>query len=308
MTGGREGGRTGSNAATLRFYGVRGSIPVPGPGTVRYGGNTSCALVQHAGEYLILDGGTGLRELGLEMIARHSNHPDLPASRPFHADIVITHTHWDHIQGLPYFRPLYDPKSRVRIHGPRQTSGLRDVIQRQMTWENFPIPPSAQTGVESILDHDAGKFAAGGWTVSGFGLCHAGHTLGYRVERPGTRSLAWITDNELSGGAHGIGPGWREGLVDFLQGTHMLVHDTTWADGHLPTVAGWGHSSPRQAVELARDAHVKTLVLFHHNPEFDDADMDRHLAGARATAREIAPELEVRAAIEGESLPLEENA
>ena len=287
-----------SDRPSLRFFGVRGSIPVPGPGTVRYGGNTSCGVIEYHGACLIFDGGTGLRALGLELEARG----------PLDADILITHTHWDHIQGLPYFRPLYDPRSRVRIHGPRQSSGLRDVIERQMTWENFPIPPSAQAGLEAIIDREAGQFAAGGWKVAGFGLCHAGHTLGYRVGRAGAKSLAWITDNELSGGVHGIGPGWREGLVDFLQDTDTLVHDTTWADGHLPTVSGWGHSSPRQAVELARDAHVKRLVLFHHNPEFDDARLDLHLAEARKTAKVLAPGLEVMAAIEGESLQLEGSA
>jgi ribonuclease BN (tRNA processing enzyme) len=265
---------------------------------VRYGGNTSCAVLQHEEEVLILDGGTGLLALGVELSARG----------PLDADLLLTHTHWDHIQGLPYFRPLYDPRSRVRIHGPRQTSGLRDVLERQMTWENFPIPPSAQTGIESVFDHEAGQFAAGGWNVGAFGLCHGGHTLGYRLERQGARSMAYVTDNELAGGAHGIGPGWRDALVDFLQGVHTLVHDATWSDARLPELAGWGHSSPAQAVELARDANVRRLVLYHHNPEFDDAAVDGHLAGAAKTARDIAPGLEVIAAIEGESLKLEEQS
>jgi len=282
----------------LRFYGVRGSIPVPGPATVRYGGNTSCAVLEHGDELLILDGGTGLRMLGMET----------RGNGPLDAELLLTHTHWDHIQGLPYFHPLYDPRSRVRIHGPRQTSGLRDVLERQMTWENFPIPPSAQTGIESVVEHDAGQFAAGGWKVGAFGLCHGGHTLGYRLERPGALSVAYVTDNELAGGAHGIGPGWRDALVDFLQGVHTLVHDTTWPDERLPEVAGWGHSSPSQAVELARDARVGRLVFFHHNPEFNDATMDRQLAGAVMKAREIAPGLEVTAAIEGEALLLEETS
>ena len=295
MTGGPAGRRAGGQSPSLRFCGVRGSIPVPGQATVRYGGNTSCGLIEHDGEFLILDGGTGLRALGLE----------LSAAGPLHADILLTHTHWDHIQGLPYFRPLYDPQSRLRIHGPRQTSGLRNVLERQMTWENFPIPPSAQTGIEAIIDREAGQFAAGGWHVDAFGLCHGGHTLGYRIDRAGAASLAWVTDNELAGNAHGIGPRWRDGLVDFLQGVHTLVHDTTWSDRHLSTVAGWGHSSPGQAVELARDAHVKRLVLFHHNPEFDDAAMDRHLADARELALQRAPDLVVTAAVEGESLLLE---
>ena len=284
--------------SVLKFYGVRGSIPVPGPGTVRYGGNTSCGLLEHNGEYLILDGGTGLRALGLELMQRG----------PISADLLITHTHWDHIQGLPHFRPLYDSRSRVRLHGPRQSSGLRDILERQMTWEMFPIPPSAQTGIESIADLEAGQFAVAGWNVGAFGLCHGGHTLGYRLEREGAQSVAWVTDNELAGGAHGMGPGWRSGLVDFLQGVHTLVHDTTWSDRTLDQVAGWGHSSPAQAVDLARDAGVKRLVLFHHNPEFDDDAVDRHLEDARARAREVAQGLVVRAATEGETISLERSA
>jgi len=290
--------RQSDRPPVLRFFGVRGSIPVPGPGTVHYGGNTSCAVLEQDGEVLILDGGTGLRQLGVE----------LRAKGPLDADLLLTHTHWDHIQGLPYFQPLYDPRSRIRIHGPRQTSGLRDVLERQMTWENFPIPPSAQVGLESVHEHEAGQFAAGGWKVSAFGLCHGGHTLGYRIERNGARSVAYVTDNELAGGAHGIGPGWRDGLVDFLQGVDTLVHDTTWPDDRLPEVAGWGHSSPSQAVELARDAGVGRLVLFHHLPDFVDGAIDAHLAGARAKARERAPGLEVIAAIEGDVLQLEETS
>jgi phosphoribosyl 1,2-cyclic phosphodiesterase len=275
---------------------------------VRYGGNTSCAVVQHGDERLILDGGTGLRVLGLDLIGHSTRPPAHSPTRPLDADLLLTHTHWDHIQGLPYFRPLYDPGSRVRLHGPRQTSGLRDILERQMTWEMFPIPPSAQTGIESITELEAGQFAVSGWNVGAFGLCHGGHTLGYRLQRDGAESLAWVTDNELAGSAHGKGPGWRGGLVDFLQGVHTLVHDTTWSDRTLEQVAGWGHSSPAQAVELARDACVKRLVLFHHHPEFDDDAMDRHLAGAQATARTMAPDLEVRAAIEGETILLERSS
>jgi ribonuclease BN (tRNA processing enzyme) len=117
--------------------------------------------------------------------------------------------------------------------------------------------------------------------------------------------VAYVTDNELAGMSHGVGPGWRNGLVDFLQGVHTVVHDATWPESRLAEVSGWGHSSPAQAVALARDAGCRRLVLFHHNPEFDDAAVDRHLAGGQAVARGLAPDLEVMAAIEGDVIVLE---
>jgi len=280
----------------LKFWGVRGSIPCPGPGTVRYGGNTPCVTLEGPdGALVILDGGTGIRPLGVLLRERG----------PLNADLLITHTHWDHIQGLPYFQPLYHPGSRVRIHGPRQTGGLQRVLERQMTWENFPIPPSAQSGIESIIDREAGTFGVSGWTVGAYGLCHGGHTLGYRLERPGTPGVAYVTDNELAGTSHGVSPTWRNGLVDFLAGVHTLVHDATWPESRLAEVTGWGHSSPAQVIALARDAGCRRVILFHHNPELDDAGLDRHLAGGQAVARGLAPGLDVRAAIEGDMIVLE---
>lgn len=280
----------------LRFWGVRGSIPCPGPATVRYGGNTSCVTLENAGGLVVLDAGTGIRPLALAL---------RKAGAAVSADLLLTHTHWDHIQGLPFFFPLYDTGTRVRIHGPRQAGGLRAILERQMMWENFPIPSSAQVGIESINELEPGPFEVAGWRAGAFVLCHAGHTLGYRLDRPGA-GVAFVTDNELAGGAHGIGPGWRDRLVDFLKGVDTLVHDTTWADDRLGTVAGWGHSTSGEAIALARDASCRRLVLFHHDPDHDDAALDRKLAAARATASATAPGVEIVAAIEGESLVLEE--
>ncbi len=285
------------SGAALRFWGVRGSIPCPGPATVRYGGNTACVTLDAPGAHtLVLDAGTGLRALGLALQRR---------SEPIVLDLLLSHTHWDHIQGLPFFFPLYAEGARVRILGPRQAGGLRGVLERQMTWETFPIPPSAQVGLTEVVDVESGPIAVDGWSVHAFRLCHPGHTLGYRVERPGVAPLAYVTDNELAGGVHQPDPAWRDGLVDFLQGVHTLVHDTTWAEDRLPAVAGWGHSSPLQAITLARDAGVQRVILFHHDPDQDDTAMDRHLAAARTGAARLAPGLSVVAAVEGEAMRLE---
>ncbi|HEX9895570.1 MAG TPA: MBL fold metallo-hydrolase [Gemmatimonadales bacterium] len=276
---------------------MRGSIPCPGPRTVRYGGNTPCVTLEHPeGDLVILDAGTGIRELGMALRDRGGTVA---------ADLLLSHIHWDHIHGLPFFFPLYTEGTRIRIFGPRHQSGLRSLLGRQMTWEMFPIPASAQVGIEDVVELDGEAFPAGGWEAGAFRLCHPGPTLGYRFTRKGVEPLAYITDNELAGRVHGVTAAWRDDLVDFLQGVHTLVHDATWSDDRLESVAGWGHSTSRQAVELARDAGCRRLVLFHFNPEHDDHTMDRQLTEARSVAQAIAPGLDVVAAIEGHTLALE---
>jgi ribonuclease BN (tRNA processing enzyme) len=266
---------------------------------VRYGGNTPCAVLEATGHSaLVLDAGTGLREYARAV-------RDLPASD---LDLVLTHTHWDHIQGLPFFGPLYEPAGRLRLYGPRQEAGLRRVLERLTARENFPIPAAAWAGLSALIELDEGEFEAGGWQVRATRLCHPGHTLGFRLSRPGVAPLAYLTDNELAGGAHGISSGWRDNLVDFLGGVRTLVHDTTWSEEQLGAHKGWGHSSPREAVLLAAEAGCRRLVLFHHHPEHDDALMDRLLDRARDEAHRLAGNLAVDAAIEGLALTLDQEA
>lgn len=282
-------------AATLRFWGVRGSIPCPGPGTVRYGGNTSCVSIgSDDGGLLVLDAGTGIRALG--NLLQATNAPSV--------DLLLSHVHWDHIQGLGFFLPLYDGAAQVRIIGPRQEPGLRTVLERLSAWENFPIPPSRWEGVAGVKEIGAGTVSVSGWTVGAFRLCHPGHTLGYRLERPGVKPVAYLPDNELAGNAHGVPDGWRPALVDFLRGVETLIHDATWTEEQRERYAGWGHSSSSEAVRLAGEAGCRRLVLFHHNPDHDDHAVDALLDEARAEAGGMAPGLEVEAAIEGAALVL----
>jgi phosphoribosyl 1,2-cyclic phosphodiesterase len=286
---------------TLRFWGVRGSLPSPGPATVRYGGNTPCVTLAAGGDHLVvLDAGTGIRDLGQRLY--HDGGPR-------RVTLLLTHTHWDHIQGLPFFRPLYEPEWQVRIVGPEHPGvGLARVLDRLTRWENFPIPASRWVGLAEITGMAAGPLEVGDWTVQTFPACHAGPTLGYRLTRRGT-SVAYLPDNELAGtGLHGTSPGWRRELVHFLSGTGTLIHDATNTDDEAGERAGWGHSSAREAVSLACGARCRRLVLFHHDPARDDAAMDRVLDEARGFAAGLATGLSVEAAMEGMTLRLDQEA
>jgi phosphoribosyl 1,2-cyclic phosphodiesterase len=248
---------------------------------------------------LVLDAGTGIRALGAALVA---------GDAPVAVELLLSHTHWDHIQGLPFFAPLYRPGARVAIRGPRpEGATLREVLEGLMRPAVFPIPVSAFAAEVGITEVAEGEFDAAGWRVRAFRLCHPGPTLGYRLERDGSASAAYLTDNELPGGWHGVTPDWRSRLVDFLRGVHTLVHDATNSEDQVHTRRGWGHSSPSQALALAVEAGCERLVLFHHDPERRDEAVEQLLAATRRQAAQVAPSLRVAAAREAEALTLEQD-
>jgi len=282
------------------FWGTRGSIPTPGAKTARYGGNTSCVSIDGRGDQrVILDAGSGIRPLGQAL----TNEGAASAS----LDILLTHTHWDHIQGLPFFQPLYVSGNSVRIYGAAQTGRpLEEILDAQMDPVVFPVPMKALAADLSISEVGAGRFEIDGFYVEAYRLRHPGTTLAFKlVPVDGGRAIAYMTDNELGpGGSYDVPVGWREGLVAFLGGVHTLIHDAMYSEAQIEQRAGWGHSTPQQAIDLAAAAEVAHLLLFHHEPEHGDEDLDRLLVEARGYAARRFPRLKVDAAAEGLTLNL----
>jgi len=287
-------------AYTVTFWGTRGSIPTPGVHTARYGGNTSCVAVTGARDQLvILDAGSGIRLLGRELMR--------VASMPMNLDILLSHTHWDHIQGLPFFQPLNTRGNSVRIYGAAQAGvPLEEILDRQMDPVVFPVPLKALAADLRITEISGGRFEIDGFLVEAFRLRHPGTTLGYKlVPARGGRTIAYLTDNELGlGGSYDVPPDWRRELVRFVAGVDTLIHDGMYSEAMIESRAGWGHSTPEQAVDLAAEAGVRRLVLFHHEPEHDDGAVDALVIGARSYAAARAPGLQLEAAMEGMSLTL----
>jgi phosphoribosyl 1,2-cyclic phosphodiesterase len=248
---------------------------------------------------VILDAGSGIRPLGRELSRL--------AEGPMNLDILLTHTHWDHIQGLPFFQPLNTRGNAVRIYGSAQAGvPLEEILDRQMDPVVFPVPLKALAAALTITEVSHGSFEIDGFLVEAFRLRHPGTTLGYKlVPASGGRTMAYVTDNELgAGGNYDVPADWRSQLVRFLGGVDTLIHDGMYSEAMIESRAGWGHSTPEQAIGLAREAGCRRLVLFHHEPEHDDEAIDRLLAGARDHAVAHAPGLAVDAAMEGMALTL----
>lgn len=284
----------------VTFWGTRGSIPTPGPHTARYGGNTPCITLAGGGPLVILDAGSGLRGLGHELM-REAHR------RPLRADLLLSHTHWDHIQGLPFFKPLSVRGNALSIYGAAQEGiSLEEILGRQMDPMVFPIPLKALAASIRVTDICPGRFDIEGFRVNAFRLRHPGTTLGYRLEpTDGGRAFAYLTDNELgAGGVYELPEDWRAGLIAELTGVDTLVHDAMYSESMIQARAGWGHSTPTEAVDLATAARCRQLVLFHHEPEHDDDAVDGMLEGARNYAARTAPSLTVLAAAEGMTLRL----
>lgn len=267
----------------VRFWGVRGSVPVSGPGTVQTGGNTSCIEITCEGERLVIDGGTGLRALG-----EHLGY------KPLDVAVLFTHTHWDHIQGVPFFTPAYHAASRLTFVGPTRDSGtLRDVLAVQMRPPTFPITlDHIPARIDYVSLDESQVYERGPFRVSSIDLNHPDGVRAYRIEAGG-RAIVHATDVE-----HGDSIDPR--LVRLAEGVDLLIHDAQYTREEYqglmgPPRRGWGHATWRDAVDVARSAGARLLALFHHDPARKDEAVQaieadaRSLFGGAFAAREGAP-------------------
>jgi phosphoribosyl 1,2-cyclic phosphodiesterase len=285
---------------TLRFWGTRGSIPSPGSATVRYGGNTPCVELRTAeGWLVILDAGTGIRDLGRALMTRANGDG-------VDGDIFLTHAHWDHIQGIPFFAPLFHRGNHFTIWGSRslQTS-IDRVVRDQMSPVVFPVTFEELQARIDFQELSEERRAGCGYEVAAMAVRHPGGALGYRfTESNGTGGgLVYVSDNELGAEARYDTPReWRSQFVEFVRGAAVLVHDTMYRADEYRNFVGWGHSTYEDAVELALEASVERLVLFHHHPERTDDEVDRCVAACRALVQARGARLDVLAAAEGMTL------
>lgn len=285
----------------VRFWGTRGSIATPGEGTIRYGGNTSCVeIVSDAGDIILIDAGTGAAALGRALIAQQ---------RAQRGHILITHTHWDHIQGLPFFAPLFTAGAEWRIYGPRALSqSLRDVLAGQMDYAYFPVTLNAFAANVQFHEVVEGGFSIGEVRVTTQYLNHPALTVGYRLEADGA-SVVYASDHEPHSPHAGEGrPDQAESgdlaHVEFLRDADLVIHDAQYTAGEYPGKIGWGHSTVEYAVDSALAAGVRQLALYHHDPARNDEEVDRLVEAARARVASAAGALSVTGAAEGEAIEL----
>ena len=255
---------------TVRFWGVRGSIPCPGPETVRYGGNTSCVEMRCGNRLLIFDGGSGLRPLGNELMQN---------GEKLDFDLFYSHTHLDHIVGVPFFAPCYEERGRIRFWAGHLTpaADIAAVLKKMMSAPLFPVPMDIFAAKIKFRDFSAGETLKPhpGIAIQTGPLNHPGGGTGYRVEFGG-KAVAYITDTEHRPGE--LDPS----VLRLVDRAEIMIYDATYTDEEYPTHRGWGHSTWQEAVRLADAAQVGKLVIYHHDPGHDDTFMDRVGAAAEA--------------------------
>jgi len=274
------------NSLNVTFHGVRGSTPCHGDEVRRYGGNTSCVSVAAPGEDpLVFDLGTGLRYFGRT----------LPHDGTFHGTCLLTHLHWDHTQGLPFFVPILKPGATFDVYGPRQEDGgtVEAAMREFMAPPHFPVALEQLPG--KIRFHDVGddRFRVGGFSVTSRLIPHVGNTLGFRVEWNGI-SVAYLSDHQQPyDGSFGV----TDGALDLVRGADLVIHDAQYTPHEFAHKSNWGHCTIDYAVWLAAEAGAKRLALFHHDPTRHDDAIDELWAAAHRAGRESG--VDVLAAREG---------
>lgn len=291
----------------IKFWGVRGSIPVPGPTTIGYGGNTTCVEVRTNGNIIVLDAGSGIRGLGLALNQEFG-------AAPINLTLLLTHTHWDHIQGLPFFLPAYQAKNTIQVYGYQGArAGLATILAAQMELPFFPVSWKNLPGTIKVRELKKMEFNIGDVRIRSRFLNHPGVCAGYRLfTKEG--SIAFLPDNEPfeplklklaeRDGVHAQRARAeavvkRSQLVEFLKDTDVLILDTQYTDEKYQEHIGWGHGALSRVVSLALEARAKKLFLFHHDPGHDDRQIDEMLERARLLVVESGRKLEVEAAREG---------
>jgi CheY-like chemotaxis protein len=295
----------------IRFWGTRGSLATPGPTTLRYGGNTSCVETRAAdGTLIVLDCGTGAHRLGQALMAE--------AKQPVRGHLMITHTHWDHIQGFPFFAPVFVEGSEWDLYAPGGLGErLEAVLSAQMQHPYFPVTLGQLAATIRYHDLGEGALTVGGVRIVAQYLNHPALTLGYRMEADGV-AVVYACDHEPhmrdqpEGDAAGVAGSTGEVMlhaedarhVAFLEGADLVIHDAQYTAEDYPDKINWGHSPAETAVDYALAAHARRLALTHHDPLRGDEAVDRIVAACRARVRKAGGALEVFAAAEGLAIDL----
>ena len=252
----------------VRLWGTRGSLASPGPDTVRYGGNTACVEIRTDGALLVLDAGTGIRPLGVSLRGYRGR-----------IDLLLTHLHLDHLQGVGFFEPAFGTDAEVHIWGPPSpTQDLRGRLSRYLSPPLFPVRLRDLGPHVTLHDVPHRPFRIGDVTVRAGAIIHPGTTIGYRIEN-GRTSVAYLPDHEPALGAprFPISPEWTSGHA-LAEGVDLLIHDTQYTPEEYPNRIGWGHSSWEHTWAFARQAGVRRLVPFHHDPSHSDEQLDAIVA------------------------------